>query len=167
MKSESLPGTVGQWVEIEFDCLPLRSVTRLDIPVDASPKYEQFVLRVKAAMEKHGTHNAYYLHSARCGFHLTNDPLRGMVRYTLEGVLLTDETDQKTVLSDLDIRLAEETCPWLTEPIVDFLMESVRQAMMVEFDRYIRAGDLEKTRERITRLQAETEAAGGFIGMYL
>ena len=42
---------MGQWVEIEFDCLPLRSINRLDVPVDASPVYEQFVLRVKAAMQ--------------------------------------------------------------------------------------------------------------------
>ena len=55
----------GQWVEIEFDCLPLRSVTRLDVPVDASPVYEQFVLRVKEAMAKHGSHNTYYLHRGR------------------------------------------------------------------------------------------------------
>lgn len=167
MNSEASPRSDGRWVEIEFDCLPLRSVTRLDIPVDASPKYERFVLRVKAALEKHGAHNAYYVHGGSCRFHLTNDAMRGMIRYAVEGVLLTDETDQKAVLCDLEICLAEETCPWLSEPIVDFLTESVRQAMMVEFDRYILAGDLEKTRQRIAKLQAETDATGGFIGMYL
>jgi hypothetical protein len=30
-----------RYVEIVFDCLPLRSVGRLDIPIDASPKYRQ------------------------------------------------------------------------------------------------------------------------------
>ena len=29
---------MDRWVEISFDCLPLRSVGRLDIPMDASPK---------------------------------------------------------------------------------------------------------------------------------
>ena len=43
---------MDQWVEIRFDCLPLRSVTRLDIPLDASPKYQAFCHRVKAAIEK-------------------------------------------------------------------------------------------------------------------
>jgi hypothetical protein len=157
----------GQWVEIDFDCLPLRTVTRLDVPVDASPAYEQFVLRVKAAIEKHGTHNAYYLYSASCTFHLTNDPQNGMVRYGVEGVVLTDDSDQKSRACDFTIRLDRETCPWLTEPIVDFLAESVKHAMMAEFDRYILAGDLEKTRRRIEKIQAEAEAAGGFIGMYL
>lgn len=157
----------GRWVEIEFDCLPLRTVTRTDIPVDASPKYEQYVLRVKAAIEKHGVHNSYFLNDGSCTFHLTNDPKRGMVRYAVEGVVLTDPSDQKTTGCDLAVRLAAETCPWLTEPIVDFLAESVRQAMLTEFDRYIHAGDLDKTRQRIQQIQAETDASGGFIGMYL
>lgn len=169
MNSASTPVRTnsGRWVEIEFDCLPLRSVTRTDIPVDASPAYEQFVLKVKAALQKHGAHNAYYLSHGRCRFHLTNEPLRGMVCYAVEGVLLTDLEDQKTIAGDLNIRLVEETCPWLNEPIVEFLAESVRQAMMVEFDRYILAGDLEKTRQRIAKMQAEADAQGGFIGMYL
>ena len=29
------------YVDISFDCLPLRSVTRLDVPIDASPKYRE------------------------------------------------------------------------------------------------------------------------------
>lgn len=157
----------GRWVDVEFDCLPLRSVTRVDVPFDASPAYEQFVLRVKAALEKHGAHNAYYLYSASCTFHLTNDPQQGMVRYSVEGVVLTDTEDRKSRGCDLTVSLAEETCPWLTEPIVDFLAESVRHAVMVEFDRYILAGDLEKTRMRIERVRAEAEATGGFIGMHL
>ncbi len=30
---------MNRWVEITFDCLPLRTITRFDIPLDASPKY--------------------------------------------------------------------------------------------------------------------------------
>jgi len=157
----------GRWVDIEFDCLPLRSVTRLDVPFDASPTYEQYVLKVKAAIEKHGSHNAYFLSSASCTFHLTNDPNSGTVRYAVEGVVLTDDTDLKTRAADLTVRLDGETCPWLTEPIVDFLAESVRHALLVEFNRYIEAGDLRRTQERIEKLQNETEASGGFVGMYL
>jgi len=157
----------GKWVDIEFDCLPLRSVTRLDVPFDASPAYEQFVLRVKAAIEKHGSHNAYYLSAASCTFHLTNDPKTGMVRYLVDGVVLTNTDDLKTRAADLNVRLDGETCPWLTEPIVDFLAESVRHAMLVEFDRYIEAGDLRRTQERIEKLQSETDESGGFVGMYL
>ncbi len=157
----------GKWVDIEFDCLPLRSVTRLDVPFDASPAYEQYVLRVKAAIEKHGSHNAYYLSQASCTFHLTNDLNSGTVRYAVEGVVLTNTDDLKTRAADLSVRLERETCPWLTEPIVEFLAESVRHAMLVEFDRYIAAGDLRRTQERIEKLQSETDAAGGYVGMYL
>lgn len=82
----------GQWVEIEFDCLPLRSVTRLDVPVDASPVYEQFVLRVKEAMAQHGSHNTYYLHRGRCSYHLTNDPGCGRVSFKFEGTVMKPET---------------------------------------------------------------------------
>lgn len=157
----------ARWVEIEFDCLPLRTVTRLDVPVDASPRYEQFVLRVKQAIAKHGTLNSYYLYQAHCTYHLTNDPARGQIRFAVEGVVLTDTSDQHAKQSDLIVRLEQETCAWLTEPIVEFFAESVRQAVLVEFDRYIRAGDLRKTEERIRQIQQQSDNAGGFVGMYL
>ena len=51
-------------VDISFDCLPLRSIGRLDIPLDASPKYRARCERIKAAIDKHGSHNAYYLYHA-------------------------------------------------------------------------------------------------------
>ena len=114
----------GQWVEIEFDCLPLRSVTRLDVPVDASPVYEQFVLRVKQAMSKHGSHNAYYLHRGVCTYHLTNDPEIGTVVFQFEGTVLTGEKDRKTKVVDINVRLNGETCGWLSEPVVGFLADS-------------------------------------------
>jgi uncharacterized protein (DUF1330 family) len=157
----------GQWVEAEFECLPLRSITRLDVPVDASPAYEQFVLRVKDAMAKHGTHNAYYLHRGKCAYHLTNDPAQGRVVFAFEGTVLTDESDKTTKAVDLTVTLDRETCSWLTEPIVGFLAESVHHAIMVEFDRYILAGDLEKTNQRIKAIQEQSDSAEGFVGMYL
>lgn len=158
---------VGQWVEVEFECLPLRSVTRLDVPVDASPKYEQFVLRVKAAIDQHGSHNTYYVHQGRCAFHLTNDRKHGEVTFTFEGTALTGEKDRRTRSVDLDVQLSGETCSWLSEPFVGFLRESVQHAVMVEFNRYIEAGDLDKTEERLRKLSEQSEAGDGFVGMYL
>lgn len=157
----------GQWVEIEFDCLPLRSVTRLDVPVDASPVYEQFVLRVKEAMAKHGSHNTYYLHRGTCTYHLTNDPAHGTVVFAFEGTVMTGEADRRTKAVDLSVKLQSETCGWLSEPIVGFLCESVQHAVVVEFNRYIDAGDLEKTEQRIRAVQAQCDSAEGFVGMYL
>ncbi len=36
-----------------------------------------------------------------------------------------------------------------------------------EFNRYIEAGDLAKTTARIEKIRAESDDAGGFVGMYL
>ena len=157
----------GRWVEIEFDCLPLRSVTRLDVPLDASPVYEQFVLRVKQAIGKHGSHNAYYLHRGKCEFHLTNSQEQGRVAFQFEGTALTDEKDLKTRSIDLSVQLDQETCPWLSEPSVAFLEESVRHAVVVEFNRYIDAGDLATAQARIESIQAQSDQEEGFVGMYL
>ena len=63
--------------------------------------------------------------------------------------------------------LKRETCDWLTEPVVAWFRDTVRRAVMAEFDRYIEAGDLSRAKERIAKQQAEMEAGGGFVGMYL
>lgn len=157
----------GQWVDIEFDCLPLRSITRLDVPVDASPAYEQFILRVKEAMQKHGSHNSYYLHRGSCTYHLTNDPEQGTVTFHFEGTVLTDTSDRVAKAVDITVKLGSETCPWLNEPIVGFLAESIQHALLIEFNRYIQAGDLEKTEQRIKAVQEQSDAADGYVGMYL
>ncbi|MEM9645146.1 MAG: hypothetical protein AAF989_09135 [Planctomycetota bacterium] len=158
---------LGQWVQIEFECLPLRSVSRFDVPVDASPKYEAFVLRVKEAMEKHGSHNTYYLHRGICVYHLTNDPSHGEVRFAFEGTAMTDTKDCSTRSLDLSVELDGETCPWLSEPIVGFLSETVKHSVLVEFNRYIDAGDLKRTQERMDEIQKQSDASDGFVGMYL
>jgi hypothetical protein len=157
----------GKWVEIEFDCLPLRSVGRLDVPVDASPRYAEFILRVKRAIETHGTMNAYYLHRAHCAFHVTNDRNFGEVRFVFEGTVLTDPSDRRVRGTDLHVQLQRETCDWLTEPIVQWLQLSVPRAVTVEFARYVEAGDLTKTEARLRKIQGEIEQSGGYLGMYL
>ncbi|MGD9722134.1 MAG: hypothetical protein AB7O59_12170 [Pirellulales bacterium] len=158
---------MSQYVDIEFECLPLRSVGRLDIPIDASPAYRARCERIKEALEKHGSHNTYFLYNASCTYHLTNNDDVGMLHYTFEGTVMTDPSDQKAVLSDLHVELARETCDWLTEPAAAWLAETVSQAVRAEFDLYIAAGDLAQTLARIQKLQAESDAHGGFLGMYL
>ena len=158
---------MSRWVEIAFDCLPLRSVGRLDIPLDASPKYRQRCERIKRALEKHGSHNTYYLYNASCAFHLTNREDFGTLEFTWDGTVITDAADMRATAADLEVELARETCDWLTAPIVGWFGQSVQHAVCVEFDRYIEAGDLAKTKERMARLQAELEKSGGHVGMYL
>jgi hypothetical protein len=150
-------------VEITFDCLPLRSVGRFDPPLDAASELVDFCTRLRQAAQKHGQHNSYYLHHARCTFHLTNDEQIGMAQFSFEGTVMTDARDLKTLDSDLLVELEGEVCEWLTAAGVEFLSESVRHAVRVEFDRFIAAGDLQRTIERAERIRAESEAQGGFM----
>ena len=159
--------TYGNWVEIVFDCLPLRTVTRVDIPIDASPVLAAKMLRVKEAIEKHGVLNTYFLHNAHCTFHLTNDPREGMIEFAFDGTLLTDAADLHTQSCDLSVKLSRETCTWLNQPIVDWMAATVQRAVQLEFDRYIKAGDLQKVQERLERMQRASDESGGFVGMYL
>ncbi|RIK74454.1 MAG: hypothetical protein DCC68_23030 [Planctomycetota bacterium] len=154
-------------VDVSFDCRPLRTVGRLDIPLDASPKFRQFCERVKSAIERHGSFNTYYLYNGRCAYHLTNDPNVGTIEFRFEGTAFTDEVDAKTVRCDLSVEEAGDTCDWLTQPISDWLRATVERSVRVEFDRYIAAGDLSKAVERIAQLQAQADEAGGFVGMFL
>lgn len=158
---------MNRYVEIAFDCLPLRSVGRLDIPIDASPKYRERCEQVLKAISAHGSHNTYFLYNASCVFHLTNQADVGMLEFRFQGTALTDETDQRAERCHLDVELVKETCDWLTEPIVQWFKETVPRSVTIEFDRYIAAGDLQQTLERIERLRRESEGRGGFVGMYL
>lgn len=158
---------MNRWVEIEFDCLPLRMVGRLDVPLDASPKYRAFCERVKAAIARHGSHNSYYLYNARCVYHLVNHPDVGMIEFRFEGVALTDAEDLRTETCDLTVELQGESCDWLTEPVVAWFAETVPRSVRAEFDRYIEAGSLEKAKERIEKIQAASDEAGGYLGMFL
>ncbi len=158
---------MSQCVEITFDCLPLRSVGRLDIPMDASPKYRAHCERILHALSTHGSHNSYYLYNARCIYHLTNSDDVGMLEFRFAGTALTDADDRQTLSCDLEVELVRETCDWLTEPVVKWFEQTVAKAVVVEFNRYIAAGDLAQTVKRIERIQAESDQQGGFVGMYL
>jgi len=158
---------MARYVEITFDCMPLRAVGSREIPDDASPKFRAKCERIQGAIAKHGAYNAFYLHNAKCAYHLTNDEQFALLEFAFEGTVLTDELDRHAVQAHLDVELLRETCDWLTEPIVRFFAETVIKSVMVEFDRYIAAGDLQKAVERVERINAEAETQGGYLGMYL
>jgi hypothetical protein len=155
------------YVQITFDCLPLRSIPRMDIPIDASPKFRERCERIKRAIETHGSHNTYFLYNARCAYHLCNSEELGTLHFRFEGTAMTDAADQRTQRCALEVELEGETCDWLRQPIVEWFRETVERAVAVEFDRYIAAGDLARTVERAARLQAEADQHGGYVGMGL
>ncbi len=154
-------------VDIAFDCLPLRSVTRLDPPLDASPGLVAKWERIKKAISEHGTHNTYYLHNAHCRFFVTNDPNCGMISFKFEGVLFTDENDASARSATLQVTIDQENISWLEQHVVRWFSETVSHAVCAEFDRYIGAGDPDRTRKRMEQLQQLIEQTGGFVGMHL
>jgi hypothetical protein len=156
-----------RFVDITFECVPLRTITRRDIPIDASPAYRAQCERILAALDTHGSFNSYYLLRAQCKYRLTNDETVGMLQFKFEGTVMTDPTDARTDRVDLEITLVRETCDWLTEPIVAWFRESVQRAVRVEFDRYIAAGDLQQTIARLEKIQSQVDQQGGFVGMGL
>jgi hypothetical protein len=154
-------------VDIVFDCVPLRSMARLDPPLDASPGLVAKYTRIKEAIAKHGTFNSYFLHNATCKFCVTNDPSNGMIAFKFEGVVLTDDSDLRAKQACLDVTLEKETCNWLEQHVVRWFEESVSHAVLVEFNRYIGVGDPEQTRKRMLQLERAVEENGGFVGMHL
>ena len=158
---------MSPFVQISFDCVPLRSVPRWDIPLDASPEYRALCERIKQAAIKHGLHNSYYLCSGRCVFHLTNDPTVGMLSFGFEGTILTDAEDRQAVHVDLQVQLGPDTCDWLAAPIVNWFCETVRHAVQAEFQRYLTATDSDRICERQRLIEAEMIRHQGFVGLGL
>ncbi len=169
--AQSAPNTSNETnsrpVDIAFDCIPLRSMARLDPPLDASPGLVGKYSRIKQAIAEHGTHNSYFLHNAHCRFFVTNDPLNGMIAFRFEGVVFTDDSDMRTRHAALNVTLDKETCSWLEQHVVKWFQESVSQAVIVEFNRYIGVGDPEQTKKRLQQMEKAVEDKGGFVGMHL
>jgi hypothetical protein len=84
-------------------------VGRLDIPLDASPKYRERCERIKRALEKHGAHNTYFLYNGGCKFHLTNRDDDGMLEFRFEGTAITGADDMHAQHADLAVELVRET----------------------------------------------------------
>jgi len=158
---------MDRWVDITFRCLPLRSVPSFALPVAAPQETAATYRKLRAAAHKHGLHNTYYLHEGKCVFHLTNHDQIGTIDFAFAGTVLTDAEDMHAFGCDLEVEMTGEVCEWLVAPVVDWFGESVREAVKVEFDRFIAAGDLDKTKQRLQQMQAASDAQGGFLGAWL
>jgi hypothetical protein len=93
--------------------------------------------------------------------------MNGMIAFRFEGVVFTDDSDSKARHATLRVTLDKETCSWLEQHVVKWFEETVSQAVIIEFDRYIGAGDPEQTRQRMLRMEKAIEDQGGFVGMHL
>ncbi len=151
-------------VDVAFDCLPLRSVGRLDVPLDASDALRRRVERIKAAMEEFGAERTYYLYNARCVFRFANSEIDGVCRFDFEGLVRTDAGDRKCQDSRLDVRLTSETCGGVPPQVEAWLAGRVEQAVGIEFDRFIAAGQLAARADELAGLDSIADL-GGFSGM--
>jgi hypothetical protein len=129
-------------VDIAFDCLPLRSVGRVDVPLDASPAFRARGEALQRAIETHGTENAYFLYNTRCVFRLANSEVENMLRFTFDGTVFTDRSDCKADRANLTIELAAETCGTIPPDVVAWFRGVVGRAVLIEFDHFIAAGSL-------------------------
>jgi len=151
-------------VDIAFDCLPLRSIGRVDIPIDASPAYRRRCERLQQAIDAHGTENAYYLYNARCVYRLANSEVDGMLRFSFEGTVLTDSSDCKAESANLTIELAGETCGCVPSEVEAWFRGAVERAVLIEFDRFIAAGRLAQRLDELAEMQSLADLAD-FAGM--
>jgi hypothetical protein len=142
MDAPQTPPSNESIVDIAFDCLPLRTVSRLDVPLDASDAMRRRGERMKAAINALGLERSYFLYNARCVFRFANSDVDGICRFAFEGAVLTDAGDRKCEQTLLDVRLVSETCGGVPKDVEAWLIERVRQAVAVEFDRFIAAGQL-------------------------
>lgn len=146
-------------VEIEFDCLPLRSVGRLDVPLDASEELRRRSERIKAAIDAHGVDRTYFLYNSRCVFRFANSEVDGACRLAFEGVVRTDAGDRKCDQAMLDVRLVSETCGGISPAVEAWLIDRVRTAVAIEFDRFIAAG---AGANELATLQAGSDLSGAW-----
>lgn len=154
-------------LQISFDCLPLRSVARLETPVDLLPEWQTHYARIRRALQMHGAHNSYYLCNGHCEFQLTNDPNVGELAFSFEGTVVTDANDAQAQLCQLYVELKAAACDWLTPAALAWFRESVTRAVAVEFDRYIDAVEPLPALWRVEAMEAQRNACGGYVAMGL
>ncbi|MEX2317245.1 MAG: hypothetical protein WD669_08840, partial [Pirellulales bacterium] len=159
-----LPAPMDPHVDIAFDCLPLRSVGRVDVPLDASPALRARCEHLQQAIETHGTGNTYFLYNTRCVFRLANSDVHNMLRFTFEGTLRTDSGDCQAASADLRVELAGETCGPLPPEVLAWFRGVVERAVLIEFNHFIAAGALA---ERVSQLGQVTNLTtlADFAGM--
>jgi hypothetical protein len=154
-------------VDIAFDCLPLRLVGRVDVPLDASPEFRRRCERLQQAIDVHGTQGAYFLYNTRCVFRMANSDIANMLRFSFEGTVLTDRSDCKADRADLAVELVASTCGEPLPPeVLAWFRRVIHQAVLIEFDHFISAGRLA---ERVDRLGSVDSIAdlSDFAGMNL
>lgn len=151
-------------VDIAFDCLPLRSVGRVDVPLDASPAFRARCQQLQRALETNGAENAYFLYNTRCVFQLANSDVDNMVRFSFDGIVITDRSDGKADRADLAVELTAETCGRVPGDVLAWFRGVVERSVLIEFDHFIAAGSLAARVAQLGKVASVADLAG-FAGM--
>lgn len=151
-------------VDIAFNCLPLRSIARVDIPIDASSDFRARSERLQQAIKSHASENAYFLYNTRCTYRLANSDIDNMLRFSFDGAVITDRSDGKADRADLDIVLTAETCGGVPPAVLDWLSDMINRAVIIEFDRFISEGQLAARVTELGSVDSIVDVAG-FAGM--
>jgi hypothetical protein len=151
-------------VDIAFDCLPLRSVGRVDVPIDASPAFRTRCEKLQQAIDAHGRENAYLLFNTCCVYRLANSAVDNMLRFSFDGTLLTDRSDAKADRADLKIEMIAETCGGVPPVVLEWFRRAVERAVLIEFDRFISAGKLAERVRQVGQVVSIGDLAD-FAGM--
>ena len=121
--------------------------------MDASGVYRIRYERLRAAIDEFGTERCYYLYDAHCSFHFANSEVEGMVRFNFEGIVRTDAGDALSDEVDLETELSSETCGGVPPEVQVWLADRVEQAVAIEFNRYVAAGQLGSRSAEIGQLE--------------
>ena len=156
--TDSLPSLV----DVEFECVPLRTIGRLDIPLDASDAQRRRAVHMQSAINSYGVERTYFLQNARCVFRFANSDVEGVCRFEFEGIARTDAGDRKCEEVILEVALVSETCGGVPSVVQEWLIERVRRAVAIEFDRFIAAGQLAA---HAGQPEAPSPAAGTLDGL--
>ena len=160
---------MAQNVNIVFECLPLGRVSHAGMPLDASDEQRALWRRFRAAMNKHGRENTYFLYNADCTFRLSNrnsETNSEFVRFLFEATVRTDAMDERPIEIDLACQLADSDFEQPLAPeVLEFFQEAVRRAVLVEFQHFINAGNLKRTLAQREQLLREWDRNRGFVGM--
>ena len=151
-------------VDIAFDCLPLRSIARVDIPLDASSAFRARSERLRQVFNAYADENAYFLYNTRCTYRLANSDIDNMLRFSFDGTVLTDRSDLKADRADLNIVLTAETCGGVPPAALHWLRGIIQRAVLIEFDRFIEDGQLAERVRQLGSIDSITDVAG-FAGM--
>lgn len=147
-------------VDIAFDCLPLRSVGRLDIPLDASESFRRRAEQMQLAIQTYGAERTYFLYNARCIFRFANSEIEGACRFEFEGIARTDAGDRTCEEVVLNATLANETCGGVPSQVQEWLAQQVRRAVTIEFNRFIAAGQLASRSDELGEIEDLANISG-------